>query len=243
MNSKRIICSSTTDARLVFKTTAAFIATAFLAITLDTQAQTDKLSADLTVYKAAGADGPRRLRASAADGVSLYRKPSLQSARIDFLASGEAVSNFGCTKTKDQIWCLIQPLKGGVKLFAPGENLRPTTDDNGMIVTGIDDSPQRAIKGDFDAQATIACAQEHGQDLGDCNAGVARSSGGDASVVVTFNNGFSRILYFKQNAFIRANATMSGVGTDTAWRAEDNLHVIRVDDQQFVLPDNFIFKK
>ena len=35
---------------------------------------------------------------------------------------------------------------------------------------------------------------------------------------------------------------MSGVGTDTEWRRESGLHVIRVDDQRYELPDALVFK-
>ncbi len=54
---------------------------------------------------------------------------------------------------------------------------------------------------------------------------------------VQFANGFRRDLTFAQGMFIRGNATMSGVGTDTDWILEDGTHIIRVDDQRYLLPD------
>lgn len=69
----------------------------------------------------------------------------------------------------------------------------------------------------------------------------SRGSGRDATVVVTFPNGFSRTLYFAHGAFISANPTISGAGTDTDWRIESPHHVIRVDDQRFELPGSLVF--
>ncbi|MEO1115984.1 MAG: hypothetical protein AAFY05_26820 [Pseudomonadota bacterium] len=105
----------------------------------------------------------------------------------------------------------------------------------------MDDSRERAGRREFDAEAEIPCAQEQGQALGTCDAAVSRGVGGDATVVVTFQNGFARKLYFVHGEFVKASATMSGVGTDMDWRLESEVHVVRVDDQRFELPDRFIF--
>ena len=56
----------------------------------------------------------------------------------------------------------------------------------------------------------------------------------------TFGNGFSRLLFFAHGEFIRGDSTMSGVGTDTDWRVENGLHIIRVDDQSYLVPIGFV---
>ena len=106
---------------------------------------------------------------------------------------------------------------------------------------GTDDSPIRAREGDFDATGDMPCAQIRGQSMGECTFGVARSGGGDATVTVTFSNGFTRLLFFRHGEFISGDATMSGTGRDTDWRVEDGRHIIRVDDQRYELPDTSIF--
>lgn len=98
----------------------------------------------------------------------------------------------------------------------------------------------RAKFGQFDAQSQVRCAQEVGQALGTCDASVARVAE-SAAVVVTFANGFARILTFSDGAFLRGNATMSGVGTDTEWQLTDGTYHIRVDDQRFELPETLVF--
>lgn len=98
----------------------------------------------------------------------------------------------------------------------------------------------RAESGAFDARGEIPCAQEAGQPLGTCTAAVARVEQA-AAVVVTFANGFSRTLTFSDQEFLRGNATMSGVGTDTDWSLSDGVYRVRVDDQRFELPQALVF--
>lgn len=153
---------------------------------------------------------------------------------------GAVLFNLGCQRVEELVWCHVQPLMGGPKGYVSAEYLVPAIGPDGTVPRGTDNSARRARKGDFDAQDVVPCAQERGQALGVCSAQVARSGGGDATVVVTFPNGFARPFYFLHGHFVSANATMSGVGTDTDWRLKDGLHVLRVDDQQYVIRDDLL---
>jgi hypothetical protein len=86
------------------------------------------------------------------------------------------------------------------------------------------------------ASDQVRCAQVQGQPMSACTADVARSADGDVIVTVTFPNGFSRALQFSAERFVRANPTMSGVGTNTEWRLERGRYLIRVEDQRYELP-------
>lgn len=97
----------------------------------------------------------------------------------------------------------------------------------------------RAKAGDVDATDEIGCAQEVGQALATCKADVARDDRSSV-VVVTFPNGFARMLMFEDGDFLRGNATMSGVGTDMDWRLSDGVYHVRVDDQRFEVPEALI---
>ena len=108
-----------------------------------------------------------------------------------------------------------------------------------LVAPALADTASRVKRGDFDARAGIPCAQERGEALGLCDAGVVRADGG-ATVVVTFPNGFARTLRFAGSRFDRANPTMSGTGRDTDWTLRNGVHRIRVDDQRFELPDAFV---
>lgn len=185
--------------------------------------------------------GPRRWQVSTSEGLPLLDAPSTDGAEITILADGTVLSNMGCTHADDEVWCDVRPIQGGARGFALAEHLVPALGPDGTVPTGPDDSRRRARSGKFDGRDDILCAQERGQELEPCKASVARGDGGDATVVVTFPNGFKRTLFFVHGQFISASATMSGVGTDTDWRADDGRHVIRVDDQQYEITGAFIF--
>lgn len=103
-------------------------------------------------------------------------------------------------------------------------------------------SADRARAGDFDATGPVACAMNPGQAMASCTAHVARGDGdGEATAVVAFGNGFRRTLFFEGGAFVAGDATMSGTGRDTDWQARDGMHLIRVDDQRFEIPDTLLF--
>ena len=180
--------------------------------------------------------GPRRWRAALEGEVVLFDAPSTDATALEVLPGGAVLSNLGCVRKEGRNWRRVQPFRGGARGYVAAELLEPAQGPDGTVPTGRDDSARRARKGDFDARERILCAQEVGQALGPCTAAVARGGGGDATVVVTFPNGFARRLNFVHGAFLRADTTMSGVGTDIDWRVEGGLHVIRVDDQRFELP-------
>jgi len=183
--------------------------------------------------------GPRRWELVVEDA-QLLAKPSAGAAVIGEISRGAILTSFGCIDVDDTTWCAVKPLRGGRRGYVDAMGLGPAKGPDGFVATGIDDSKQRAKRGDFDAQAVVPCAQEQGQTLGKCDAGVARSGGGDATVAVTFPNGFTRSLYFGHGAFLRASSTMSGVGTDIEWSLDGERYTIRVDDQRFELDQEFV---
>jgi len=106
-----------------------------------------------------------------------------------------------------------------------------------IIVTG---PPASGDERTTDDEDRVACAQERGQPLGTCTVRVTRGEAGEISVTVRFANGFSRSLRFVDGAFVRADATMSGSGTDTDWHLDGGVHRIRVDDQRYEVPDELV---
>ncbi|MDJ0946457.1 MAG: hypothetical protein QNJ30_23640 [Kiloniellales bacterium] len=194
-----------------------------------------------TPAAAAEDGGPRRWQ-SAADGVSrMHAAPDGDAPVIMTLAGGTILSNLGCARAGKRVWCNVQPLRGRARGYVLAESLHPARGPDGTVPMGSDDSLPRARKGDFDASGQIPCAQVRGKPMGQCRLDVARGDGGDATVVVTFSNGFKRMLFFIHGEFVRADTTMSGSGFDTDWRLEDGRHIIRVDDQRYELPDAVIF--
>jgi nicotinate-nucleotide pyrophosphorylase len=110
----------------------------------------------------------------------------------------------------------------------------------GIAVGDVMTAAKRARSGAFDTTGVVGCAQEVGQSLETCAAAVAHADD-SAAVVVTFLNGFSRTLLFAEREFLRGNATMSGVGTDTEWSVSNGMYQIRVDDQRFDIPEALVW--
>lgn len=194
-----------------------------------------------TVAPAPEDGGPRRFEVTAEGGTDLRRTPGAESPAISALDRGAILANHGCARAEGAVWCKVQPLGGRARGYVAAALLRPATGPDGAVPMGPDDSLARADAGDFDASGTIPCAQNPGETMGTCTFGVARGTGGDATVVVTFSNGFKRRLSFAHGRFVRADTTMSGTGFDTDWRVEGGTHVVRVEDQRFELPDAALF--
>lgn len=184
-------------------------------------------------------DAPRRWSVDAT-GVELRTRPLQDSKGLALLHQGAVLTSLGCSPAGSAGWCKVRPLHGGPAGYVRQEMLTPVRGPDGVIAVGKDDSPARARKGRFDGQGDIACAQEVGQSLSTCEGFVARGTGGDATLIVKFSNGFARTLFFAHGQFTHASATMSGVGTDTDWRVQGGVHIIRVDDQQFKVPMTLI---
>ena len=91
-----------------------------------------------------------------------------------------------------------------------------------------------------DTPKSIACAQERGAPLGQCSYRIKRDENGKTKMTVVFANGFKRGLFFMDEKFLKASATMSGVGTDTDWSLKDGTHFIRVDGQRYEVPNALI---
>ncbi|MEM9059315.1 MAG: SH3 domain-containing protein [Pseudomonadota bacterium] len=193
------------------------------------------------LYRDPADGGARRWQVESGAALDLRAAPSSDADALAAVPEGTVLNNLGCSMNDGAIWCEVRPFRGGARGFAPAERLAPAVGRGGAVPTGADDSRKRARKREFDVEGNIRCAQERGQSLDICAAAVARGVGGDATVVVTFPNGFKRQLFFVHGEFVAASATMSGVGRDTDWRVEDDTHFLRVDDQQFEISDEFVF--
>lgn len=171
----------------------------------------------------------------------MHASPARDSAVAGMLADGAILANLGCAPNDGLVWCKVRPLQDRSRGYVAADFLQPARGPDGSVPMGTDDSAVRAGRGDFDASGSLACAQNRAEPMGRCTFGVARSSGGDATIVVTFSNGFRRLLFFAHGRFISGNATMSGNGFDTDWRREGERHIIRVDDQRYTLRHAEVF--
>ena len=196
---------------------------------------------DQAPLSVSAAEGGYRYFVVTQDETPLRDAPAVSAREVAVIFNGQRFHNLGCAHSAGVLWCEGRVIDGKERGFLQGSVLRPAAAQDGTFPKGVNDSRDRVRRDDFDREGRIKCAQVDGQTLGDCRVQVAFAGGGDATARVTFPNSFTRELYFVDGGFQRANTTMSGVGTDTEWRVENGDFVIRVDDQRFRIPADFIF--
>jgi hypothetical protein len=96
---------------------------------------------------------------------------------------------------------------------------------------------ERAGQGQFDATGKIPCAQHSGQPMGQCEFGVAREGGGNATVVVTRPDGRTRAIFFVNGRASSADSSQADGYGEFSARRESDLNLIRVGDERYEIPD------
>ncbi len=194
-----------------------------------------------TVYAAPENGGPRNWTVTLTSGrLNLRDKPSRDGRISDRYPAGTVLDNLGCMTSAARTWCDVQRLGGGKRGYVAAEFLRPTVSPDGSVATGPDDSALRAGRGQFDATGRVPCAQFRGQPTGSCPFGVSRAGSGYATVVMTQPDQRRRAIFFRNGRPIGADTSQADYGEFSAIREAD-LHVIRVGDERYEIPDAVIF--
>lgn len=182
--------------------------------------------------------GPRRFEVAVESGsLALRAGPGASADVLARLARGAVLTNLGCAQTEGRVWCDVQPMRGGPRGYAAAEFLRPARGPSGDVPVGEDDSALRAGQGAFDATGTIPCAEAAGQPMTACDFGVARGTGGDATVVVTRPSGATRAIFFVHGEAVSADSSQAdGYGAFSA-RREADLSFVGVGDERYEIPD------
>jgi hypothetical protein len=106
---------------------------------------------------------------------------------------------------------------------------------------GENSASARAGRSDFDATGQIPCAQAAGQPMVQCDFGVARAGGGNATVLVTLPDGRKRALFFEQADLLSADVSEADGSGEIAATKEADLNTIRVGDERYEIPDAVLF--
>ncbi|WP_436637830.1 SH3 domain-containing protein [Microbaculum sp. FT89] len=186
--------------------------------------------------------GPRNWEVTGvAQALNLREEPSTTARIIARYALGTILSNLGCRSVQGRAWCDVQEFGGGPRGFVAADYLKPATGPDGAVATGEDESSLRAGQGDFDATGRIPCARYPGQPMGQCDFGVARSGGGDATVVVTRPDGTRRALFFARGRFVSADTSQADGYPAVGSEKQSDLNRISVGDERYEIPDAVIF--
>jgi hypothetical protein len=186
--------------------------------------------------------GPRHWQVTGVStGLNLREMPSAASGKLASYPPGTILTNLGCRRAEKMIWCDVQKLGGGARGYVAAQYLKPAVAPDGSVPVGPDDSALRAGQKDFDATGKVPCAQTRGQPMTRCDFGVARAGGGYATVVVTKPDGVDRAIYFVRGELLGANTSQADGYPPVTGTKEADLHLIRVGDERYEIPDAVIF--
>jgi hypothetical protein len=182
--------------------------------------------------------GPRNWQVStAAAAVHLREQPSRTSRSLARIVPGTILDNLGGQRAGNEIWCDVQRLGGGPRGYVAAEFLKPAVSPDGSVAVGPDDSAHHAGQGKFDAIGTVPCAQRSGQPTTHCKFGVARAGGGYATVVITRPDGRTRAIFFRMGIPVGADTSQADGYRKFKAGKESDLHLIRVGDERYEIPD------
>jgi hypothetical protein len=182
--------------------------------------------------------GPRNFSVTGVSkSLNLREEPSTTARIVGTLAPGAILDNLGCRGVEGRVWCDVQALGGGPRGYVAAGFLTPAVSPDGSVARGPDDSALRAGQGSFDATGTIPCAAVRGQPAAECAFGVARAGGGYATVVVTRPDGSKRAIYFRMGRAIGADTSQADGYPEFRATRESDLHLIRVGDERYEIPD------
>lgn len=194
-------------------------------------------SAGLDVPTAPEDGGPRNWEVTGvSSALNLREQPSTKGRIVSQYAPGTILDNLGCQLSDSQVWCDVQQLGGGPRGFVSAAFIKPAVTADGSVAMGPDDSALRAGQGQFDATGNISCANHLGQPMTECEFGVARVGGGYATVVIKKPDGYTRAIFFRMGRPIGADTSEADPGDFSATREAD-LHIIRVGDERYEIPD------
>lgn len=170
-------------------------------------------------------------------GLYLRAQPSTSAGILAPYPSGTILDNLGCQRADSRIWCDVRPFGGGTRGYVAADDLKPAVAPDGSVPTGPENASLRAGRGDFDAAGKIPCAPHAGQPMKQCDFGVARQSGGFATVVVTKPDGVKRAIFFRRGVPSGADTSEADGDGEFSYEEEGDLNRIRVGEERYEIPD------
>lgn len=155
----------------------------------------------------------------------IHAAPSPDAEAVTEAFAGQVLRNAGC----DGDWCRVELPDGSASGWAELNYLEPA------------DSALRAGQDIFDATGVVPCAKGAGAAMAQCVMGVARDGGGTATVIVRRRDGLERALFFRDGAFLSTDASQAGGGFDAAATHEEDMFLIRIDDERYEIVDAVVF--
>ena len=172
-----------------------------------------------------------------ASGLHLRAQASTSGEILTTYQAGTILDNLGFGKAENRVWCYVQRFGGGPVGYVVADYLKPAVVPDGSVPVGPETTSPRAGKGQFDATGKIPCAQYAGQPTVQCDFGVARQSGGLATVVVTKPDGMKRAIFFRLGIPAGADTSQADGYGEFRYEKEGDLHLIRTGEERYEILD------
>ncbi len=103
------------------------------------------------------------------------------------------------------------------------------------------DSSERAGRGDFDANGPVKCAEGAGASWMQCDAAVARESGGTATVAVTRPDGRKRFIFFEKGKAIGADLSQADGSQHFHATRKGDMYLIEAGHERYQIIEAMVF--
>lgn len=164
-------------------------------------------------------------------------QPSIAAAVVARLDSGIVLTNLGCKASDDnRVWCDVQPVSGGSRGYVDADYLRPAIGPDGTSPQGPENSALRTGQADFDATGRISCTFDTEQPMSQCDFGVARAGGRDATIIVTRPDNRTRVIFFTLGYPSAVDTSQADNGLFSFSRSND-LWRITIGKERYEIPD------
>ncbi|SEA99122.1 SH3 domain-containing protein [Rubrimonas cliftonensis] len=180
--------------------------------------------------------------------LNIRSAPSTGAAVAGRVRRQEALRNLGCRMAEGRRWCQVETLgQPRFSGWAAGDILRASAYAGEQAAPERPETPPsesaaaRAGRGAFDATGAIPCRQYAGELTAQCDFGVARGHGGEATLIVMRPEGTTRALFFENGVFLSADASQADGYPDYAATREGDLFVITVGEERYEAPDSAVF--
>lgn len=157
------------------------------------------------------------------------------------LPNGVVLHNQGCGDFNGVRWCKVESVEdSSVSGWVAGRYLSEAFVEAAAQppVEGVAEPPDNAgLAENFDATGEIPCARYYGQPMAQCTAVATRGTEGEATVTVSWPDGGTRAIVFRNG-----RADESDAADPLSYTREADLNMIRIGkSERFEIPDTLAF--
>jgi uncharacterized protein YraI len=155
--------------------------------------------------------------------------------------NGVVLRNQGCGDFNGARWCKVESVEdASLSGWVAGRYLSEAFEEAAAmppIEGGEESSDNAGLAANFDSTGEIPCARYYGQPMTRCSAVSTRGSEGEATITVSWPDGGTRVIFFRDG-----RADESDSSDPLTYTREADLNMIRIGkSERFEIPDTLPF--